>query len=153
MSQHILIRASVAGYGGSPVSVYCAYDPQTDILAISRKGDYDGGDREGFLKITNQERDKAYDALFTEDKTREAITAFFELDALKLIAIGSRASACHPSNKIERDGMDESGMKYRISPDIKNEQVAVLAACWYANVQRNVSAVRDFAEEMSLISI
>jgi hypothetical protein len=153
VSGHILIRSSMAGYGGSPVSVFCAYDPSTDILAVSRKGDYEGSERDGFLKITNQDRDAAFDALFTEDKIREAITAFFELDALKLVSISSRASACHPSNKIERDGMDERGMNYRISPDIKNEQVAVLAACWYANVQRNVSAVRDFAEEMRLISI
>lgn len=82
---HILIRTNIAGYGGNPVSVFCAYDTDSDILAVSREGEYEDGDRAGFLKISNQNRDKAYDALFTEDLTRNGITAFFELDALKLI--------------------------------------------------------------------
>lgn len=150
---HILIRANIAGYGGNAVSIYCAYDTDSDILAVSREGEYEDSDRPSFLKISNQNRDKAFDALFTEELTRSAINAFFELDALKLLAISPKAQRCNPLNKIERDGMDEGGMKYRISPDVTNAQVAVLAASWYVNTQRGVSAVREFAEEMRMLTI
>lgn len=150
---HILIRANIAGYSGSPASVMCAYDTDSDILAVSSEREYEDMDRAGFLKISNQSRDKAYDALFTEELTRNGITAFFELDALKLLAISSKAQRCNPLNKIERDGMDEGGMKYRIAPDITNAQVAVLAASWYVNTQRGVTAVREFAEEMRMMTI
>lgn len=150
---HVLMRVNIAGYGGTAVSVFCAYDTESDMLAVSREADYEPTARDGFLKITNQDRDAAYDALFTEELTRNAIGAFFELDALKLLAISPKVQRCNPSNKIERDGMDESGMKYRISPDVTNAQVAVLAASWYANTQRGVSAIREFNEEMRMMSI
>jgi hypothetical protein len=150
---HVLIRVNIAGYGGSPVSMFCAYDPDTDILAVSREAEYEGGQRNGFLKITNQDRDEAFDALYTEEQTKSAIGAFFELDALKLLVISTKAQRCNPLNKIERDGMDEGGMKYRIAPDISNGQVAVMAASWYANTQRGVTAVREFAEEMRMLTI
>lgn len=149
----VLIRVNIAGYGGSPVSMFCAYDPDTDILAVVRETDYEASERAGFLKISNQDRDAAYDALFTEELTKGAIGAFFELDALKLLSIASKVQRCDPRSKIERDGMDEGGMKYRIAPDISNAQVAVLAAAWYANTQRGVTAVREFAEEMRMMTI
>ena len=149
----VLIRVNIAGYGGAPVSMFCAYDPETDILAVARESEYEDGPRDGFLKITNQDRDGAYDALFSEELTKGAIGSFFELDALKLLNISSKVQRCSPLNKIERDGMDEGGMKYRIAPDISNAQVAVLAAAWYVNAQRGVTAVREFADEMRMLTI
>lgn len=150
----ILMRVNIVGFAGAPSTLFCAFDPNTDILAVVREGDgYEAGPRDGFLKISSQQRDAHQDALYTEDNTREAITAFFELDALKLINISAKAQRCDPRSKIERDGMDESGMKYRIAPDITNAQVAVLAAAFFAGAQRGAAAAQDFMDDMRLFSL
>lgn len=149
----VKMRVNVAGYKGAPASIFAAYDPSSDILLVARESAYEGGERADFLKLTNQSRDTAHDAVFTEDDTRAAITAYFELEALKLITLGSAVQRCNPESKIERDGMDEGGMKYRIHPDISNAQVAVLFASLFAGRQRSVGVAQDFMDEMLLISI
>lgn len=149
----IKMRVNVAGYKGAPASIFAAYDPSSEILLVAREAAYEGGVRDGFLKLTNQTRDAAHDAVFTEDDTRGAITSFFELEALKLITLGAAVQRCNPESKIERDGMDERGMKYRISPDISNAQVAVLFASLYAGRQRSLDVCGDFMAEMLMISI
>ena len=149
----VKMRVNVAGYKGAPASIFAAYDPAADILLVAREATYEGGERAGFLKVTNQVRDAAHDAMFTEDDTRDAINAYFELDALKLLTLGQSVQRCSPDSKIERDGMDEGGMKYRIHPDISNAQVAVLFAALYAGRQRSVGVAQDFMAEMLLISI
>lgn len=149
----IKMRVNVAGYKGTPTSIFAAYDPVSDILLVARESPYESGERDGFLKITNQVRDAAHDAVFSEDDTRGAITAYFELDALKLITLGQSVQRCSPDSKIERDGMDEAGMKYRIHPDISNSQVAVLFASLFAGRQRSVGVAQDFMDEMLMLTI
>ena len=149
----VLMRVNIVGFAGSPSTLFCAFDPNTDMLAIIKEHpEYEAGAREGFLKISSQSRDEHFDALYAEDNTRDAINAFFELDALKLISISAKAQRCNPLNKIERDGMDEGGMKYRIAPDITNAQVAVLAASFYAGSQRGAAASMDFMDEMRMMT-
>lgn len=151
----VMLRVNIAGFIGAPASVYGAYDPATDLLTIVREGKlYDGGPREGWLKITSSDRDGAYDALFKPDEEmREAIVAFFELDAHKLLNLQSAATRFNPANKIERDGMDESGLKFNIHPDAGNAQVAVLAAALWVGRQRGFQSAKEFGEEMRLLSI
>lgn len=150
----ILMRVNIVGYAGAPATLFCAFDSETDTLAVIKESpEYEAGPRDGFLKISSQDRDLSHDALFTEADTRSAINAFFELEALKLISISPGVQRCNPANKIERDGMDEGGMKYRISPDITNAQVAVLAAAHYAGAQRGNAAALDFMDAMKLFSI
>jgi hypothetical protein len=51
----VLMRVNIAGYAGQAVSVFCAYDPGTDVLAVSRSAEYEGGERAGFLqKVSNK---------------------------------------------------------------------------------------------------
>lgn len=154
MSKPTLIRVNIAGFYGEPATIFAAYDPGTDVLAIARVGKaYEPGPREGFLKITNQSRDQSYDALFGEDDFEEAVRAFWDLESLKLLTLKNDAQRCNPSTKLERDGVDDTGMKFRFHPDMTNQQVAVLAACLYANRQRSVSFMADFAAEMAMITI
>lgn len=154
MSAPVMMRINIAGYAGPAATLFAAFDPATDMLAIVRRAkDYEPGPRDGFLKITNQNRDGAYDALYLEEETRESILAFFDLDSLKLLSLKGDAARCNPANKIERDGMDDTGLKFRFHPDINNEQVAVLAACLFAGRQRAVSQMKSFAEEMRILTI
>lgn len=148
-SNAVMMRVNISGYGGKAASVFAAFDRDTDLLMIVREAaEYEHHAREKFLHITNQPHDSHHDAVFTDEETKDAITAYLELEGLGLLKFGAKSSRAAPGNKIERDGMDAGGMKYRIQPDILNVQVAVLAACLYANRQRAQKDVADFFQEM-----
>lgn len=151
--QAIKIRVNIAGYSGAPVSLYCAFDPATDVLLVGRSGEYDGADRDGFLKITNVGSDAANDTLFLNEDTKEAIEAYFEMDSMKSLTLGEQVQRFNPSNQIERDGMDEAGPKYRVAPGITSGQVAVLVACLTAKRQRAHAAAADAFKDFEFLSL
>ena len=148
-----LMRINVAGYFGRPVSVFAAYSPATDILLVSRESEYEAIERAGFLHITNQFRDGHHDAVFTEQDLKEAIAAYFELDALRLLSLGPKVQRLSPDSKIERVGVDERGMNYRIALDINCAQVAVMVACLFASRQRHVDAAQEMADVFAVITV
>lgn len=145
------MRVNCAGYGGRPVSVFAMFDPVSDVLAVVRETPYETVPREGFLRVTTQDRDPTHDAVFTEDDTRRGIVAYFDLEAMNRIQFSEGLTRLDPKNKIEREGMDEGGMVYRIAPDISNGQVAILIAAFYARQQRNVASVDDWFDALLTI--
>lgn len=151
----VKMRVNIAGFEGAAASLFCAYDPANDLLLIAREGaEFERHRRDGFLHITNQDRDEAIDALFTNDDLQEAISGYFEMSSLGLLTIASEAQRVNPSTKIERDGLDANGPRYRIAPDMSNGQVAVLVACRYAAQQRSVAAASEAVSEiLSMITI
>lgn len=151
MTGRVKMRINCAGYGGQPVSVFGMYDPETDVLAIIRKTAYETEPRDGFLRITTQDRDPTHDGVFSESDTRAAIVAFFDLEAMNLIQFSEGLASLDPKNKIEREGIDEGGVVYRIAPDITSGQVAVLIAAHAAKRQRGAAAVDAWMEELNTI--
>lgn len=149
----VLLRVNIAGFSGEPVSLYGAFDHEEDLLLVSDSKTYDPGEATELLKISNQERDTHRDDLVSDDDMQAAIRAFFEMDGLKLLALGEKAARHNPSNKIERDGVDEGGVRYRISPDITCAQVAVMFACLAASRQRTVNGALAFMEEISAFTV
>lgn len=148
-----IIRVNIAGYGERPASVFGAYDPVTGVLAIAREGAMESDERPGMLRVTNGQTDEWADATFTEEHMREAIQAYFDLQSRRLIIITPKAARVTPDSRIERDGMDDRGTKYRINPDITCGQVAVLVAAWFANIQRSAGKVSDAMEEFRFMTI
>lgn len=154
MTKPIKMRVNIAGFAGTAVSVYCAFDPASDVLLIGSVADeYQGGPRDDFLKITNMGSDSAFDAVFQNDETKEAIEAYFALASMKLIVMKESAKRLTPDAKIERDGMDEQGPKYRIAPDIGCGQVAVLVASLYAKKQRAHAVAAESFKDFQAIYI
>lgn len=149
----VLLRINIAGFSGEPVSLYGAFDHEEDLLLVSDSKTYDPGEAPDLLKVSNQERDTHRDDLVTDDDLQAAIRAFFEMDGLKLLALSEKAARHNPSNKIERDGVDESGVRYRISPDITCAQVAVMFACLAASRQRTVTGALGIMEEISAFTV
>lgn len=148
----INFRINIAGFMGPPVSLFAAYSHETDLLVIAKDpGAYDASPRDGFLKITNQSRDASYDALFDNDNMADAIKAYFEMESLRLVTIRADVVRHTPGSKIERDGFSDTGVKYRISPDMTSGQVAVMVACLYASQQKGVSAALSFADDMIFV--
>jgi hypothetical protein len=151
----VKLRVNIAGFAGPAASIYCGYDPNTDMLLVGKAAElYEGTRRAGFLHITNQDRDAAVDAVFSNEDMMEAITAYFELEALGLLVIAAESQRFNPQSKIERDGLDTGGPKYRVAPDMSNGQVAVLVACRYAKQQRSIAESLDaFSEILSITTI
>lgn len=149
----VLIRVNIAGFGGEPVSLYAAFDHADDLLLISDTKAYDGGEAAELLKISNQERDAFRDDLVSDDHMQDAITAYFEMDGLKLLELSDKSKRHNPGTKIERDGVGEGGVRYRISPDITCAQVGVMFACLAAKRQRSVNGALSIMEEISAFSI
>lgn len=153
MTVAVKIRVNVSGYAGPAVSLFCAFDPATDVLLVARSADYEGGDRDGFLKVTTSASDSAHDLLVQPDQTKEAIEAYFDLQTMGLLTLGDAAQRFNPASKIERDGLDESGPKYRVAPDITSGQVAVLIASMVARQQRAHAVAAEAFAEFELLSI
>lgn len=157
MAQTNYLRVNAAGFSGDGSSLICAYSPETDMLLVSRSQNYEGGEPKGkdgkslrdqFLCLTNQQSDKIHDGVFEEEFFKDAIRAFFSRRDMRLINLSKDSTRFDPSNKIERDGVDQNGVRYRLADDITNPMVAVLIACYYAMKQKDVESANDFMEFM-----
>jgi hypothetical protein len=133
------IQATFSGFMNKAASIYSVYDDERLILAVSLMGEFTRERREGCVLITNDSTLEDYDVLFGEDKFQDSIGSYFSLlngmaadAASKKLVISEKAMRSDPQIALEADGMNESGPKYRISPDITSAQIAVLATCWYA---------------------
>jgi hypothetical protein len=151
MTEAVVIRVNVAGYQGEPVSLFAAYDDESDVLLVQQSKPHDASEAPGLLRITNVPRDAFYDALVTEDDLQEAIRAFFESDSMGLLVLDEAVRRHNPANKIERDGVKESGTVYRISPDMTNAQVAVMFACLVGSRQRGVNRAESMMADLLVI--
>ncbi len=145
----IKMRVNISGFQGQAASLFCAYDPQTDILLAARPADaYEVDSRPGFLHVSNQAGDPVVDALFDNDGMQEAIQAYFDMDSMGLLQFSDLAQRFNPASKLERDGLDASGPKYRVAPDMSCGQVAVLVACHYARGQRGMATALGMFDEI-----
>lgn len=143
----IFMRINAAGYANAPLSLLCTFDPNSDMLLVAKAEAYETTRRTEFLHVTTQERDAVHDLVFSPDDSREAIAAFFGMDALKLVNYAGDMRRFDPNSVIERDGMDERGVKYRFRDTIENGQYAVLIAAFVAQKQRHVGIMGDFLAE------
>lgn len=152
------IQATFIGYGGDPCTVYSAYDDETRVLVVAVSSRYVTERRGKSLVITNN-RDIARDELFTEDKLKQAIDAFFILSkgvasdgASSRLTFSERAVNANPENSLEKDGITESGSKYRIAEGVTCAQMAVLATCLHAVKSETIARTVTFAEQLARLS-
>jgi hypothetical protein len=132
------IQTTIVGYGGKPCSLFSAYDEDSQVLVVSVEAEYRRQRRDGCLVITN-DTDIERDSMFTEEDLKDAINAYFSLHAgvaidgkSSKLVFADKAARANPANSIEKDGMDSSGQKFRISENITCAQIAALATCWHA---------------------
>lgn len=141
----ILIQASIGGLGvgaGTEV-VFGELDMPSGVLLIDRAITLRAGDpeirRANCAVVTNNPSFDDRDELFTEDQFRRAIEDYFSLAGRGLLVLEDAVARHNPQAKIEPDGLDERGRKFRLAPDITNGQVAVIVACWFAMRQAGVA--------------
>lgn len=134
------MRINVAGFSGEALSVFAAYDRDTDVLLILRDAPYETVRRDGFLHLTTQAGDQNHDSIFEREHFREAIEAYFDASSMRALQLADTMARHGPESKLQRNGVDEKGPKYQIDPSITNGQVAVLLAAYYARQQRAIAS-------------
>lgn len=134
------IQANISGYQGKPCSLFSVYETDTQILSIIKDTDYKKTRQKPDYVLISNDKNADYDCLFTELNFSQGIEDFFIM--LNGVAFDGRSSRlvfddkvtrANPKNVIESDGYTENGRKFRITPNINNLQIAVLATCFYAN--------------------
>lgn len=123
------IQACISGYGGKLATVLATY--VDGVVFVAKSVSYRTERVSDSVLVSNTEL-PAMEFRLTEADLGKAIEAFNQLRNSGLLRIDQAAQACDPSGAIEQDGITETGRKMRISPDIKNGQVAVLAICLYS---------------------
>lgn len=160
MAQMIPIQSTIVGYQGMPKTLFSAYNPDTRVLVVSVEADYRAERRNECMVITNDDSVDR-DMLFGEDDLQAAIESFFMLQGgvasdgkSPRLVFSEKAARANPTQSIEKDGMDTSGQRYRISENITSAQIAALAACWYAERKvKTIDSILDMAEKLNEIDV
>lgn len=143
----IKIQSIFSGYLGRPASVLALYDPENQILAISRETEHTGETRPDCQIVSN---DRGLGGrYFAEPNFMGAIISF---NALKR---GKAADGKSPklvfsdrARSIDTDNFNENGSRYRLTLDTTNGHVAVLGACWYVTGLSREQDGIDFRESL-----
>lgn len=133
------IQATIIGYTGRACTILSAYDESDNTLVIAKHLGYGTKRFKESIIITNDPKIER-DTLFCEESLQEAIESYFFMSngvagdgRSQRLAFGDKAAQANPAQCIEKEGMNASGQRYRIAPEITNAQIATLATCWYAN--------------------
>lgn len=138
MSELVKFQVSIAGYNGPATTLNCVIIAAENVLVIAEEHPLEETRRDGFGMVSNLDL-AAVDYRFTDQHMRDAINSFFVRDSQQTLDLVEKLARHAPHNAITKDGYDERGPRYRIAPDISNGQMAVLAACSFADVQSPVS--------------
>ena len=152
----VKIQATFVGFGGMPITLFSLFDSETKVLAIAKETPYRSDRAKGCVVITNDPTIPR-DELFSDDRLKPAIGAYFELrsslsadGSSNRLNLGDTVTRNDPQSAIERDGIDASGQKYRVADSITCGQMAVLATCLYVmkadSVQRSVDMAGELRE-------
>lgn len=143
------IEVSITGHEGNAVTLICALKTDTNVLVIAaEEREVRETRREGFALVTNQTLE-ASDWLFTDDHIRDGIASYYARSTQGTLDIIDQLGRHNPSGSIVKVGFDERGPQYRIAPDITNGQLAVLAACGYADRQFTLNAAESVADDLA----
>lgn len=151
----IKIQATFIGYGGVPCSLFSVFDTDTSVLAISVQADYRADRRDDCLVITN-DTGISRDRFFNDDDIKDSIAAFYSLKAgvasdgvSPRLTFSERAARANPEPSIEKDGIDVTGPRFRVSESVTCGQMAALATCLYAVKSNTIERSIEMADEIA----
>jgi hypothetical protein len=143
------IMVSIGGYGGAgaePVTLSAFKNNALGVLVILDKVTYREEADKGFAFVTNL-RLKDYDCLFKEEHLADAITAYKEAEGMNTIVLADDVARWRP--RIETDGVDTQGQKYRLAADIGNAEVAILALAHFMSRQRGIESLGRMSDDIA----
>jgi len=143
------IMVSIGGYGAhgaEPVTLLALRDARTGVLAVHKKVSFKEAPLPGFAFVTNL-RLSNYDCFFREQDFSAAIRTFRECEGAGTIVLSDETARYRP--RIETDGINESGQKYRLATDLGNGEVAILALAHFLERQRGVHSTESLIDRMA----
>lgn len=143
------IMVSIGGYGGAgaePVTLVAFKNNALGSLTVLQKVTYREVADDGFAFVTNL-RLKNYDCLFKEEHLADAISAYKEAEGMLTIVLDDEVARYRP--RIESDGVDTQGQKYRLAGDISNAEVAVLALAHFMSRQRGIESLGRMSDDLA----
>lgn len=156
----VTIGGMSARPGSSGMTLFGELDVATGLLLIDEARSVAPGvpvaRRGECAMLTNDATAPDYDALFTDADIRAAITDYYSFQGRSLLMLEDAVRQFDPGSKIEPDGIDEHGRKFRVAPDISDGQVAVMVMCWFAMRQTGTNAqiaVFDELADMTLHTV
>lgn len=144
----VKFMVSIAGYSGPAVTLLCALVNDDGVLVIADESALQEQRKEGFGVVTNLDL-PSVDYRFTDDQLRDAIIAYYARDSQDTLDLDNKLARHSPGQSIATDGIDERGPRYRLSADITNGQIAVLAACAFCARQTPVARAMSMADELT----
>lgn len=157
----ILLQATIGGFSSTAATggdtLLGELDVGTGVLLIDTHAAAPAGvaevRRPGYAVVTNNSAAPDFDIVFTENDLRDAIADYYGFAGRGLLVLESPVSNFNPASKIEPDGLDERGRKYRIAQDMSNGQVAVMVLCWFAARQSGFASQLEAFDDMMDVSI
>lgn len=150
MSEFVKFQVSIAGYNGPATTLRCVIVAAENMLVVAEEHPLEEERMEGFGMVTNLDL-PSIDYRFSDALMRDAITSFFVRESQQTIDLVEKLARHAPHNAITKDGYDERGPRYRIAPDITNGQMAVLAACAFADVQSPVGMALGMMDDIAAL--
>lgn len=148
----MILQANIGGFQGSPASAFGYIDTDSQTLYIntvtklvSTRFVANDGEQAGL--ISNQPTDD-YDCFFSEQNFKQAFLDYrYYANSDKLVF---ESSAKRATPRVEIDQIRESGTTLSISPDTTNEQIAVLALCFFAHQVTEAEHVNNLYDVIRL---
>lgn len=144
----ILMQAEITGYKGVSVNILAALDSESGLV-IASKELAPGERRPGAMIVSNDPRSETRDRLYTEDSFSDSIRSYFRAVSSKMIELLPAVSKYDPTQYIETNGMGENGIRYRLSDEVSNGNVAVLALVHSAEMIVSAESTNDMGAEMA----
>lgn len=138
------IMASISGYAGESTTLVGLLDPATGVLAIAKSVRFREVGDDGFAFVTNT-KTEAYDCLFSEEHWEQAIRDYQTAQGNQTMVMSDAASRFTP--RLETDGVDEKGQKYRFHSDLQNAEIAVLAMVHFQQRQLAINTAGAAMDE------
>lgn len=142
------VQVNITGFQGPAITLLCVIDDDTGVLTVGKQAEYTEKRMKGFALAANMDLPDC-DFMFTDKHLRDAIRSYFSRVGQDTVAVVPALARYLPDNRIEKDAVDESGPRYRISPDVDNGQIGVLAAVAFADAQRPIGAAMSAMQELS----
>lgn len=143
------IQTTIAGFKGEPKTLIGNLDERTGVLVMVKEVKHRESRIAPDMALVSNLALADLDFTFKDEHIRDTIRAYYTRKAQLTLDVMNEIRSCEPDNMIEQDAVDEGGRRYRISPDITNGQIAVLAAVAFVEHQTGFSAAISVANELA----
>lgn len=143
------IQSTIAGFKGERKTVLGNLDERTGVIVMAREVKYTEKRMAPDIAVVSNLDLEDIDFRFTDKHIGEAIRVYYTRKAQLTLDVLNEIQNFDPGNMIEPDAVDEGGRRYRISPDITNGQMSVLAAVAFVEHQAGFKAAVSMADEIA----